>query len=27
MQVIGTCADSSEVMIMKHGMFVDAVLS
>jgi aminopeptidase len=27
MQVIGTCADGSEVMIMEKGMFVDAVLS
>jgi aminopeptidase len=26
MQVIGTCADGSEVMIMEKGMFVDAVL-
>ncbi len=27
MQVIGTCADGSEVMIMEDGMFVDAVLA
>jgi leucyl aminopeptidase (aminopeptidase T) len=26
MQVIGTCVDGSEVMIMEKGMFVDAVL-
>jgi aminopeptidase len=26
MQVIGTCADGSEVMVMENGMFVDAVL-
>jgi len=26
MQVIGTCADGSEVLIMENGMFVDAVL-
>jgi hypothetical protein len=25
MQVIGACADGSEVLIMENGMFVDAV--